>query len=396
MKVAAGKRGRKKVEGRTGAKPEALLAWYDKHARVLLWRVRGPRKQDPYKVWLSEIMLQQTTVKAVAPYYARFLERWPDVAALAAAPLDDVLRAWAGLGYYARARNLHACAKAVCERHDGVFPDDLDELRALPGIGDYTAAAIGAIAYDSPAVPVDGNVERVVARLFVVDEELPAAKPTIKALAASLLPARRAGDFAQAMMDLGATICTPKKPACVLCPWIEACVARKRAEQETFPRKAEKRKGALRRGAVFVALRADGCVLLRTRADKGLLGGMTEVPGSAWSSDYKITGALTDAPKLRGNVQWTKLSGRVRHVFTHFPLEMTVFVAAVPRATPAPKEMRWVKLDVAHAEALPNVIRKVLAHAAIPLHLEERPKGASRRMGRPHGSRRASSKRSSP
>jgi A/G-specific adenine glycosylase len=374
--------------------PTLLLAWYDRHARVLPWRA-CEGQQDPYRVWLSEIMLQQTTVRAVAPYYARFLERWPTVEALARANREDVLRAWAGLGYYARARNLHACARAVAEKHGGIFPDTLDGLRALPGIGDYTAAAVAAIAFDASCVPVDGNVERVIARVFAVEESLPPAKLIIKSLAHSLLPSR-SGDFAQALMDLGATICTPKKPACVLCPWIEACVARKRAEQETFPRKAEKRKGALRRGAVFVALRADGCVLLRTRADKGLLGGMTEVPGSAWSSDYKITGALTDAPKLRGNVQWTKLSGRVRHVFTHFPLEMTVFVAAVPRATPAPKEMRWVKLDVAHAEALPNVIRKVLAHAAIPLHLEERPKGASRRMGRPHGSRRASSKRSSP
>jgi len=341
--------------------PALLLAWYDRHARVLPWRARKG-KQDPYRVWLSEITLQQTTVKAVGPYYARFLERWPTVEALARADREDVLRAWAGLGYYARARNLHACAQAVAEKHGGIFPDTLDGLRALPGIGDYTAAAIGAIAFDAPCVPVDGNVERVIARVFAVEEPLPAVKPVIKSLAHSLLPPSRSGDFAQALMDLGATVCTPKKPACILCPWSEACVARKRGEQEMFPRKAPKREGTLRKGAAFVVLRADGCVLLRTRGDKGLLGGMTEVPGSAWARDYKIAGALADAPKLRGKAEWKKLSGRVRHVFTHFPLELTVFSAQVPRGTPAPKGMRWVKLQDAHAEALPNLMRKVLAH----------------------------------
>jgi A/G-specific adenine glycosylase len=247
--------------------PEAapLLAWYDRHARVLPWRERPGHRADPYRVWLSEIMLQQTTVKAVAPYYARFLAQWPTVDALARADLEDVLRGWAGLGYYARARNLHACAKAVSEQHKGVFPDDIDALRALPGIGDYTAAAIAAIAFDRPAVPVDGNVERVVARLFAVEDELPAAKPVVKRLAASLLPAGRSGDFAQAMMDLGATICSPKRPACALCPWNVACIAKGRGDQEAFPRKAPKREGRLRRGAAFVALRSDATVLLRRR-----------------------------------------------------------------------------------------------------------------------------------
>ncbi|MGA6932150.1 MAG: A/G-specific adenine glycosylase, partial [Pseudolabrys sp.] len=199
--------------------PEELLAWYDRHARILPWRARRGEHADPYRVWLSEIMLQQTTVKAVGPYYVRFLSRWPTVAALAAARLDNVLRAWAGLGYYARARNLHACAKAVVEHHGGQFPSDVEALRGLPGIGDYTAAAVAAIAFDFSAVPVDGNVERVVSRLFIVEEELPAAKPVIRRLAASLLPKRRAGDFAQALMDLGATICSPKRPTCVVCPW---------------------------------------------------------------------------------------------------------------------------------------------------------------------------------
>jgi A/G-specific adenine glycosylase len=308
-------------------------------------------------------MLQQTTVKAVAPYYARFLSRWPTVDALAAASLDDVLRAWAGLGYYARARNLHACAKAIVERHSGHFPEDLDALRALPGIGEYTAAAVSAIAFDLPAVPVDGNVERVVSRLFAVEQALPAAKPVIKELAASLLPARRAGDFAQALMDLGATICSPRRPACALCPWTDSCLASKRGDQEAFPRKAPKREGRLRRGGAFVALRADGRVLLRRRPEKGLLGGMMEVPGSDWTHDFDRSRAPRSAPRLRANVQWRQIPGIVRHVFTHFPLELAVFAAQVPRATAAPKGARWVKIGDLADEALPNVMRKVLAHA---------------------------------
>jgi A/G-specific adenine glycosylase len=342
--------------------PADLLAWYDRHARVLPWRARRGVTPDPYQVWLSEIMLQQTTVKAVAPYYARFLARWPTVDALAAASLDDVLRTWAGLGYYARARNLHACAKTVAEHHGGQFPASLEGLRALPGIGDYTAAAVAAIAFDALAVPVDGNVERVVTRLFAVEEDLPAAKPRIKTLAASLMPARRTGDFAQALMDLGATICSPKRPACALCPWNDACLAYARGDQETFPRKAPKREGKLRRGAAFVAVRADGYVVLRTRPSSGLLGGMSEVPGSDWAHDFNVGKALDSAPRLAG-AKWRKLAGIVRHVFTHFPLDLTVFIAELPRGTKAPKGARWVKVADLPGEALPNVMRKVLAHA---------------------------------
>ncbi len=342
--------------------PADLLAWYDRHRRVLPWRARRGETPDPYRVWLSEIMLQQTTVKTVAPYYAKFLARWPTVEALSRASLDDVLRAWAGLGYYARARNLHACARAVVERHGATFPANREALRVLPGIGDYTAAAVAAIAFDVPSVPVDGNVERVVTRLFAVEEALPAAKPEIKRLAASLLPARRAGDFAQALMDLGATICSPKRPACTLCPWNESCLAFERGDQETFPRKAPKREGRLRRGAAFVAVRADGRVLLRRRPDKGLLGAMTEVLGSEWSDDFDGAQALRRAPRFKG-AKWRRLAGVVRHVFTHFPLELMVFTAQVARATPAPKGARWVKIDDLPGEALPNVMRKVLAHA---------------------------------
>jgi A/G-specific adenine glycosylase len=348
--------------------PTDLLAWYDRHRRILpwrleIWRARKGETPDPYRVWLSEIMLQQTTVKTVAPYYVRFVARWPTVAALAKASLDDVLRAWAGLGYYARARNMHACARTVAQHHGGKFPASLDDLRALPGIGDYTAAAVAAIAFDAPAVPVDGNVERVVARLFAIEDELPAGKPAIKRLAASLLPAHRAGDFAQSLMDLGATICSPKRPACALCPWNDSCLAFARGDQETFPRKAPKREGKLRRGAAFVALRADGRVLLRTRPEKGLLGAMTEVPGSAWAHDFDLKSALRSAPRFKTKLKWRKLSGVVRHVFTHFPLELTVFIASVPRAAPAPKGARWVKVSDLPGEALPTVMRKVLAKA---------------------------------
>ena len=363
MNVAVRALKRKKA----AADPADLLAWYDRHRRVLPWRARGRAKADPYAVWLSEIMLQQTTVKTVGPYYAKFLTRWPTVQALAAAPLDDVLRAWAGLGYYARARNLHACARAVVERHGGVFPRELEALRALPGIGEYTAAAVGAIAFDLPAVPVDGNVERVVTRLFAIEEAMPAAKPEIKRLAASLLPPHRSGDFAQALMDLGATICSPKKPACALCPWSEPCIARARGDQETFPRKAPKREGKQRYGAAFVALRADGQgsvdVLLRRRPEKGLLGAMTEVPGSDWAHDFDLSTALDAAPRFRGKLQWRKLGGTVTHVFTHFPLRLTVYKAELPRGTPAPKGARWAKVSGLAGEALPTLMRKVLAHA---------------------------------
>jgi A/G-specific adenine glycosylase len=359
MTVASLQRKKKKI---VAASPEALLAWYDRHRRVLPWRARAGETADPYRVWLSEIMLQQTTVKAVAPYFLRFMACWPDVGALAAAPLEDVLRLWAGLGYYARARNLHACAQAVVARHGGHFPSSETELSALPGIGRYTAAAIAAIAFDASVVPVDGNVERVVARLFALDKALPAAKPDIHKLAQVLAPAERGGDFAQALMDLGATLCTPKKPACVLCPWSDACVARERGGPERFPVKAPKREGRQRRGAAFVVLRADGFVLVRSRPPKGLLGGMTEVPTTAWTHDFDDTRALAEVPKL-SRARWRRIPGVVTHVFTHFPLELVVYMTQVPATTRAPKGARWVALTDLPGEALPNLMRKVLAHA---------------------------------
>jgi A/G-specific adenine glycosylase len=344
-------------EGPDGAD---LLAWYDRHRRVLPWRAAPGEAADPYRVWLSEIMLQQTTVAAVRPFYQRFLELFPDVGALAAAPVEEVMRAWAGLGYYSRARNLHACAKAVVERHGGRFPETEAELLALPGIGAYTAAAVAAIAFGEPAAAVDGNVERVVARLFRIEEPLPKAKPLVRSLTLGLVPAARPGDFAQALMDLGATICTPKRPACALCPWMAPCEARAAGLQETYPRKIRKAEGQLRRGAAFVVLRADDTVLLRTRPPRGLLGGMAEPPTSAWEPDYEPSRAMLDAPL---EARWQRLAGVVRHVFTHFPLELTVFLAKAPKGTPAPDHMRWTPRLKLQEEALPNVMRKVLAHA---------------------------------
>jgi A/G-specific adenine glycosylase len=340
-----------------------LLVWYDRHRRDLPWRAKPGEHADPYRVWLSEVMLQQTTVTAVKPYFLGFLERFPDVRALASAPSEAVMSAWAGLGYYSRARNLHACAQVVVGQHDGVFPDTEAGLRALPGIGPYTAAAIAAIAFDRVAAAVDGNVERVITRLFQIDEPLPAAKLQVHAAVLDLVPADRPGDFAQALMELGATICTPRRPACALCPWMEPCRARAAGLQEAYPKKAAKREGVLRRGAAFVALRTDEAILLRTREPKGLLGGMAETPTSEWRPDYEASRAILDAPF---EARWTRLPGHVRHVFTHFPLELTVLFARVGADLPAPDGMRWTGRADLGAEPLPNLMKKVLDHALGP------------------------------
>jgi A/G-specific adenine glycosylase len=356
--------GSQKTREDAGPAASDLLDWYDRHRRDLPWRAAAGATADPYRVWLSEIMLQQTTVTAVAPYFGRFIARWPTVQALAAAALDDVLKSWAGLGYYARARNLHACARTVVQDFRGGFPSTEAELAELPGIGPYTAAAIAAIAFGARSAAVDGNVERVVARLFALEQELPAAKPQIRNLAAGLVPPRRPGDFAQAMMDLGATICTPRRPACALCPWMQACCARRRGDQATFPRRARKPQRRLRRGAAFVALRADGCVLMRARPPKGLLGGMTEVPTTQWTHDFDAEEALLHAPRLpRAQPKWRRLPGVVRHVFTHFPLELAVYHARVALGAIAPAGARWIPLAELGGEALPSLMRKVVAHA---------------------------------
>lgn len=362
--AAAGKAdGRQGAAGEMPARPDParLLAWYDRHQRRLPWRAPAGERQHPYRVFLSEIMLQQTTATAAGPYYTRFLERWPDVEALAGAPLAEVLSAWAGLGYYARARNLHAGAQAVAGRHGGHFPASVAELVTLPGIGPYTAAAIASIAFEQRAAPVDGNWERVVARLFAVPEPLPKAKPRLRALAETLLPDARYGDFAQAMMDLGATICTPRKPACALCPWIDSCAARAQGEPERYPLKLAKTARPTRRGVAFLAVRADGAMLARSRPMEGLLGGMTEVPSTPWE-EAPPTDPARHAPF---NVAWTALNAPVTHVFSHFALELAVWRADLPSGTPAPAGHRWVPAEGVDAEAFPSVMRKVLARGGI-------------------------------
>ncbi len=335
-----------------------LLAWYDRHRRHLPWRAAPGAPADPYAVWLSEIMLQQTTVAAVKSYYEKFLALWPRVEDLAAAETDDVMRAWAGLGYYSRARNLHACAKLVAAQHGGRFPATETGLRELPGVGPYTAAAIAAIAFGARAVVVDGNVERVTTRLFAIEEPMPRAKPLVRAAMDRITPEKRAGDFAQAMMDLGATICTPRRPACALCPLNEGCVARREQRQEIFPVKAPKAERPSRAGAAFFLRRKDGAVLVRTRPPKGLLGGMTEIPGTPWSADFELADAMEHAPIA---TTWKRLPGSVEHVFTHFALRLTVFVAKTD--APAPDGARYVADHVLDDEALPSVMRKIVDHA---------------------------------
>ena len=351
---------------RTGPETaQLLLDWYDRERRDLPWRTPPGGAPDAYRVWLSEIMLQQTTVKAVIPFYQRFLARWPTVEQLAAAPLDDVLAAWAGLGYYSRARNLHKCAQLVAERYGGQFPACESELLALPGIGPYTAAAVASIAFGMPATPVDGNIERVMARLFAVQEPLPTVKPTLRSLAASLAPQQRSGDFAQGLMDLGASICTPKRPSCLMCPLQGRCAAHAEGLAAALPIKATKADRPLRVGLAFVALREDGTVLLRRRPDAGLLGGMLEVPSTDWSETFPpLEQALRAAP-VHG--QWWAVPGTVTHTFTHFRLELMIYRAVVPIEAPLtfwadPQRCRWLPRRHLNAQALPSVMRKVIAH----------------------------------
>ena len=335
----------------------ALLAWYDRAARDLPWRV-GPaaraagQRPDPYRVWLSEVMLQQTTVATVQPRFLRFLDRWPDVHALAAAPEPEVMAEWAGLGYYARARNLIACARRV-SAGGGRFPDQAEGLRALPGIGAYTAAAIAAIAFDRAETVVDGNVERVTARLFAVTDPLPGAKPRLAALAATLTPARRPGDFAQAMMDLGATICTPRAPRCADCPLAAFCAARAQGIPADLPARVPKPAKPTRHGIAYVAQRADGALLLETRPPRGLLGGMPGFPTTDWAEP-----PASPAPPL--STDWRILPGEVRHTFTHFHLRLQVVLA---RVGPAARPDRGGFRPGFDPAALPTLMRKCWQHA---------------------------------
>ena len=339
-----------------------LLAWYDRHRRTLPWRAASGQAADtpdPYRVWLSEIMLQQTTVPAVAPYFLRFLERWPTVASLAAAPLEEVLTEWAGLGYYARARNLHACARALVEDHGGRFPESAEELMRLPGIGRYTAGAIAAIAFNRRAAAVDGNAERVLARVFDIRDPLPEAKAELRERAEALVPEDRPGDFAQGLMDLGATICTPARPRCMACPWREDCRARAAGDPESVPVKAPRTQKPVRRGVAFWAMRTDGALLLRRRAERGLLGGMAEVPSTDWREDaWTVEEALRSAPFA---AEWRALPGGVAHVFTHFRLELAVMAARAPAEAEA-EGGYWCPVERLGEEPLPTLMRKVIEH----------------------------------
>lgn len=332
-----------------------LLAWYDRHARDLPWRVSpqdraSGARPDPYRVWLSEVMLQQTTVAAVKDYFHKFTRRWPTVSDLAAAEDADVMAAWAGLGYYARARNLLKCARVVAQDHGGVFPDTEDGLRQLPGIGPYTAAAIAAIAFDRPAGVMDGNVERVVSRFFAVTEPLPSAKPRLKELVDELTPEARPGDYAQAVMDLGATICTPRKPACGICPVRPSCVGQGQGIAADLPTKAPKKSKPTRIGVAFLAQRADGAWLLERRPDEGLLGGMLGWPGSVWSEEPPVA-----APPVAAD--WRDPGLEVRHTFTHFHLRLALRFARVPMDA-QPMQGAFVPAQQFRPSDLPTAMRK--------------------------------------
>ncbi|MAU40735.1 MAG: A/G-specific adenine glycosylase [Kordiimonas sp.] len=347
---------------------EKLLAWYDVHARDLPWRVgpwdrRAGEAQDPYRVWLSEIMLQQTTVATVKSYYEKFVRLWPTVQDLAAAPLDDVLTAWAGLGYYARARNLHKCAVIVANERQGIFPDSEEGLLKLPGIGPYTAAAIAAIAYDVPSTVVDGNVERVISRLYNIHEKIPDSRPILREKAESLTPRERSGDYAQAIMDLGATICTPRKLHCGDCPWQQFCQGRAAGTALELPKKKSKADLATRRGFVFW-VEVDGRLWLRKRPEQGLLGGMMEIPSSNWveCAHWQERGE----PRVPIIANWTVLPGIVRHTFTHFHLELKVMRGALEEIINL-QEGEWVPLTELQNYPLPTVMKKVIDMVRAPM-----------------------------
>jgi A/G-specific adenine glycosylase len=335
-----------------------VLRWWDRSRRTLPWRAKSGESIDPYRVWLSEILLQQTTVQAVIPYFERFIALWPRVEDMAAAPLEELMRAFAGLGYYSRARNMHACAREVAGR-GGAFPDSEAALRALPGIGAYTAAAVAAIAFNRPASPVDGNIARIMTRLYAIDAPIAKAGRAIGAAAAALAPADRPGDFAQALMDIGATICTPRSPDCPACPMRSACAAAATDDPQAYPRKSARKERPQRRGAAFFAQALDGGILLRTRPPEGLLGSTVELPGTPWSPDFAADEAASGAPFP---APWRLTPGVVEQAFTHFLLRLNVYVVRLSANPPARNGCFWVAADALDSVAFSSVMRKAVAH----------------------------------
>jgi A/G-specific adenine glycosylase len=345
-----GKAKRKAIVART-------LGWWDRHRRALAWRAAPGETPDPYRVWLSEVLLQQTTAQAATPYYRSFIAKWPRVEDLAAAPLEAVVGAFAGLGYYSRARNLHACAREIARR-GGRFPSAEAELRDLPGVGAYTAAAIAAIAFGRPTAPVDGNIARILARLLALDEPIARARDEIEMAARMLAPSRRAGDFAQALMDIGATICRPRNPDCPSCPLLPDCAAFRTGDPAAYPRRAEAKARPRREGAVFFACRADGAFLARRRPAHGLLASTVELPGTPWTLEgpgVRVAGA---APVVAG---WRRLPGAVEQAFTHFALKLTVYAGAFEGG--APDRHFWVAREAVGDAGFSNVMRKAISHA---------------------------------
>ncbi|MCE2509788.1 MAG: A/G-specific adenine glycosylase [Alphaproteobacteria bacterium] len=362
----AGKRKapRKRPETDPARLVSALLAWYDRGHRSFLWRAETGEPTDPYRVWLAEVMLQQTQAATVEPYFREFTARWPRLEDLAAAELDAVLHAWQGLGYYSRARNLHRAARLVRDEFAGRFPEDEAGLRQLPGIGPYSAAAIAAIAFGKPATVVDGNVERVIARLFAVTDPLPKAKVAIRELAATLTPAHRPGDYAHAIMELGGAVCRPANPACDACPWAFACEARKQGIATTLPKRQRKATRPTRHGIAFWLRRGDGAVLLRRRPERGLLGGMMEIPSTDWRPGaWTLAEALKETPLPPAKLcRQRLLPGTVRHEFSHFRLELQI-VAAETRGRTRPLENAvWCRPERFGDYALPSAMRKLTRH----------------------------------
>lgn len=358
MDSGFGIRGRTKHVKSQIPNPESLLKWYARHRRDLPWRAKKGEKPDPYRVWLSEVMLQQTTVATVSPYFLKFIARWPTLKHLADAQLDDILRLWAGLGYYRRAKMLHVCAREVVKKHGGVFSQDEKALLGLPGFGPYTAAAVVAIAFGISANVVDGNVERVIARIFAIKTPLPKAKAELRLLAAGLVPQEKCGDYAQALMDLGATVCTPRNPKCDLCPWRGQCRALSEGIQGSLPRRAKKKAKPVRRAIAFALFTSKGEILLQRRPATGLLAHMMGVPTSPWVEGKRISlkESLAYAP---AKANWIMRKGIVRHVFTHFTLELSIAAAKTTKKGGG----HWISLEKLSNEALPSVMRKAIFYA---------------------------------